>query len=520
MAYNYTVSEFTFTEATTDAVFAGNMISGGTMTITPNSGYVVSASNFSASGTLPGQFASIAFTDTAVAGEINNTVLVTFTFSALFQMSPTLNNINLPITGHADLIDDKRSIDFSIDFIDNTTNNTNGSVTSLTPNGTIVENPSFESNLDVSTGLQQTNLSGTIDANNTIVLATIRLAADSNFHFNDNATITIENTPSSSNLLLTQSTVQSSNSEGQIVSRDYMLKLFSDVSIPSGLSCKIFINYDGVADLSSTKEIKQIIYGEPEISIKGATKRIQIVGDVGAEFDLTVTKSSDNTSIIDTNLANADIIHNPKGLIRGLNKTLTSTNTNQLFATYQFLQEFPAASANEVYHINVIPKNGTILNSNLTQTAPQAIIYQYINPTITFNTDAGTNYTVTSKTTLSITGRPNKTPGQLENMKTIQRVYSFTYVYTKDGGATQFTTANIPTWSMTDASSNWDQSVTSHGNLISINNIALSKDDESTPTVITVTGDIIIKKFGTANVSFNLDSSDFLSVDSAALTTP
>ena len=105
-------------------------------------------------------------------------------------------------------------------------------------------------------------------------------------------------------------------------------------------------------------------------------------------------------------------------------------------------------------------------------------------------------------------------------MKTIQRVYSFTYVYTKDGGATQFTTANIPTWSMTDASSNWDQSVTSHGNLISINNIALSKDDESTPTVITVTGDIIIKKFGTANVSFNLDSSDFLSVDSAALTTP
>ena len=184
MAYNYTVSEFTFTEATTDAVYAGNMISGGTMTITPNSGYVVSASNFSASGTLPGQFASISFSDTAVAGEINNTVLVTFTFSALFEMSPTLNNINLPITGHADLIDDKRSIDFSIDFIDNTTNNTNGSVTSLTPNGTIVENPSFESSLDVSTGLQQTNLSGTIDANNAIVLATIRLAADSNFHFN------------------------------------------------------------------------------------------------------------------------------------------------------------------------------------------------------------------------------------------------------------------------------------------------------------------------------------------------
>ena len=87
MAYNYTVSEFTFTEATTDAVFAGNMISGGTMTITPNSGYVVSASTCSASGPLPGQFASISFSDTAVAGEVDNTVLVTFTFSALFEMT-------------------------------------------------------------------------------------------------------------------------------------------------------------------------------------------------------------------------------------------------------------------------------------------------------------------------------------------------------------------------------------------------------------------------------------------------
>ena len=108
MAYNYTVSEYVFTEAVTDAVYAGNMVSGGTMIITPNDGYVVSASSFSASGTLPGQFASIAFTDSAVAGEINNTVIVTFTFSTLFEMSPSLNTITLPITGHADLIGTKR----------------------------------------------------------------------------------------------------------------------------------------------------------------------------------------------------------------------------------------------------------------------------------------------------------------------------------------------------------------------------------------------------------------------------
>ena len=87
MAYNYTISEYIFTEAVDDAVYAGNMITGGTMTITPTPGYVVSASNFSAAGTLPAQFASITFTDSAVAGEINNTVIVTFVFSALFEMS-------------------------------------------------------------------------------------------------------------------------------------------------------------------------------------------------------------------------------------------------------------------------------------------------------------------------------------------------------------------------------------------------------------------------------------------------
>jgi len=426
-------------------------------------------------------------------------------------MSPTLNNINLPITGHADLIDDKRSIDFSIDFVDNTTNNTNGSVTSLTPNGTIVENPSFESSLDVSTGLQQTNLSGTIDANNTIVLATIRLTADSNFHFNDNATITIENAPSSSNFLLTPSTVQSSNSEGQVVSRDYMLKLFSDVSIPSGLSCKIFINYDGVADLSSTKEIKQIIYGEPEISIKGATKRIQIVGDVGAEFDLTITKSSDNTSIIDTNLANADIIHTPAGLIRGINKTLTSNNTNQLFATYQFLQEFPAASANEIYHINVTPKNGTILNSNLTQTAPQAIIYQYINPTITLvGTFSGTSGRVTD---IVYTGRPNKTPGQLGNIKTVVETFQINYQLTHGSAISKG--SNI-TWSSTGTSS-WSNSAydsasttpANHGNHIEIVNIVHTADGSTTASL---TADVIVKRFGTKSVTMTINLDTFFTI--------
>ena len=81
--YNFSVSEFTFTEAVTDAVYAGNMVSGGTMTIFADNGYTVSASDFSANNPLPGQFSSVAFTDSGTAGTVGNTVIVTFVFSTL-----------------------------------------------------------------------------------------------------------------------------------------------------------------------------------------------------------------------------------------------------------------------------------------------------------------------------------------------------------------------------------------------------------------------------------------------------
>ena len=520
MPYNYTVSEFNFTEALQDAVYAGNMITGGSVTITPNTGYVVSASSFTVAGSLPPQFASISFTDTAVAGEVNNTVTVTFVFSALFEMSSAANTINLPISGHAVLVDDKRDITIDIDFIDNTIENVNGEVAVGVYSGvasTITETPETETIIN---GIQTSNLSGTIDAENNIAIATILVNADTNYHFDNLPTISVENAPQGASFSLQLTSVVLENSDNQPTHLSYKLKVNSDVSIPSGLGCKVFIHYTGVSDrdalTTSKKEIKQIIYGSPEIPIGGATKRIQIVGDVGAEFDLTITKASNNTSIMSTALANADIIHIPAGLIRGLNKTLTTTDTNQLLASFEFEQIFPSASANEIYHINVTPKGSTILNANLTQVAPQGIIYQYINPTIIFNTDAGTNYSVT-RTVTTFIGRPNKKPSKLKHIKTIKETFSFSYIYTRTGGGSKFTTTDLPTFNSSDMSattttSDWLESVSNHGNQIEIVNIVLSKNDETTPTVITVTGDVVIKKFGTANVTFNLDSSRFLAI--------
>ena len=107
MAINFTVSTFTFIEDLDASIMGLSMISGGSLIIAPNEGFTVSASDFSAPGTLPGQFDSVTFTDTAVAGEINNTVTVSFVFSILFEMSAELNTINVPFTGHARPVDNK-----------------------------------------------------------------------------------------------------------------------------------------------------------------------------------------------------------------------------------------------------------------------------------------------------------------------------------------------------------------------------------------------------------------------------
>ena len=64
---NYTITKFQTTESVGDSIFFNNMVTSGTVTITPNSTYVVSASDFSISS-LPTGIASVVFTDSTTAG--------------------------------------------------------------------------------------------------------------------------------------------------------------------------------------------------------------------------------------------------------------------------------------------------------------------------------------------------------------------------------------------------------------------------------------------------------------------
>ena len=70
---NYTSTTLKFTERIGDSVIGGNMITSGTLTISPKSGYVVTASDFSIS-TLPDNVTSVVFTDTGTAGTPSNNI--------------------------------------------------------------------------------------------------------------------------------------------------------------------------------------------------------------------------------------------------------------------------------------------------------------------------------------------------------------------------------------------------------------------------------------------------------------
>lgn len=517
MAINFTVSTFTFIEDPDASVMGLNMISGGSFTITPNEGFTVSASDFSAPGTLPGQFDSITFTDTAVAGEINNTVTVSFVFSILFEMSAELSTINVPFTGHARPVDNKRYIDFRIAFIDDKSVNLNGSSTVSTIGSTVTQSgPSGDP--IVTTNLSASN----VTAGSLAQIGTLVVTADDSpdiCNFINPPTIELVNMPEGTVSLQLDSITRRDGETDTVKVWNYKIMFISEFSLTS--NAQVIISYTGVVK-KTAKEIKQIIVGSTDIAEVGGFKKIKIYGDVGAEFDLTLFKNSNSTSIIDTNTANADILDRDAGVIRGINKTLSRTKNSSLFAAFQFNQNFPTITSNESYNLNIYPKNGTTLNSGITQPPSSQIVFnQYMRPTITINTNAGTNYTVTSATTIAYKGFANHNINQLKAIGKLFPRYKFTYIYTKAGGATKFTTANVPVWSLTGTGSNWERTGDAdHGNIIEIVGIVVKKNNETTPTVITVTGYVVLKRFGTKNVTFTLDSSDFLSVDGAALTTP
>ena len=96
---NYTVTTHTSTETTGDSVFSGTMPSTVTLVITPDAGYVASASNFSIGDPLPTEVVSVVFSDTTTAGQPGNSVNALVTLSGALTMPASDLTLLIDIDG-------------------------------------------------------------------------------------------------------------------------------------------------------------------------------------------------------------------------------------------------------------------------------------------------------------------------------------------------------------------------------------------------------------------------------------
>ena len=178
----------------------------------------------------------------------------------------------------------------------------------------------------------------------------------------------------------------------------------------------------------------------------------------------------------------------------------------------------PAATAETEYHVFLIAKGDTTINSSI-PTDPTFLITQYPNPVLTIKASPGDHvnkYTirdhnnVTSSlggsSSTTYTGRPNRTSTQLKDIRSIKKKVEISYLLDLHVGGERFTAITKPTlstWTNTDHLLNGGTVVDIH----SFTNTALNTND-----TITLTATVDIVKWGSRDVTIDLDLSDVLTI--------
>jgi len=145
---------------------------------------------------------------------------------------------------------------------------------------------------------------------------------------------------------------------------------------------------------------------------------------------------------------------------------------------------------------------------------PHYTLNQYINPVLTLTATVGAGYTLTTYAVIAYQGRAGKYPNQLKHISSIPDRFSISYRGTSAGGGKEFTiTSGGPSWSSTlQTNSNWTNSVyaDNNGTHLEISNL---KATLVSTTIADITADVFIKKWGTADVTMNLATGDFLTCE-------
>jgi hypothetical protein len=344
----YKVSTFTATETVGDKVIDGNMISSGTLTITPDDGYVISASDFSVAnlsdlttavlddGTDNPNYAwiqSVAFTDTTTAGQVGNLVTVTVNLVSggprgSFELTGN-TTIKLDIDGKVeeppiDIID--YVFDFSISLPD-------FSNVILTPvTGVNINGLSQATEINNNATLA---ISGQTNVSENTNIATLVVNADTGYQIDNQPYLAYNNMDT--NLVTLDFVSMQANSP--VTSYTFNVMFKSSVEVKENKSSYAELKYNISQIPEIKREIVDIAHGETNISVLGETRPIEIFGDSEADFDVTINRVSDGASIINTTITNSSVLSPDQGSVNSINKKLESGGG---IKSFKFDQAFPA----------------------------------------------------------------------------------------------------------------------------------------------------------------------------------
>ena len=357
---------FKVTESIGDSVFNGNMIDSGTLRVIPNSGYTVSASLFSVTnltalttpfsddGTENSDYRwveNITLVDTGTAGEASNQILITINFVSSGPRGPlTLDGdflIKLDIDGKALVNNVLPDIDINQEIIiENNTDEPDENVNTISNGDAVVTFALSEDiimNTVVDGNFSEVTLTGQVAPDVPTEIANVNVVADTNRYFQETPFLSLMSMPSG--ILALRSPTITRDSNNRITAYNFKLIYRNNVPTVAKSGAKAYVRYKTTIIPTVTKEISKVKFGDSQVSSQGDVREIIVYGDNNAEFDLTITKDSDGSSILDTSLAVKDILTPEYGEIKAISKKLISSGRKAGKTSFKFNQEFPAYSA-------------------------------------------------------------------------------------------------------------------------------------------------------------------------------
>jgi len=387
----------------------------GYMYITPNEGYVVSASDFTVSADEPTLTTSLADTDTA--GTIGNKVKITV---ILTNYAATADGvINLTISDSAVLYVETVDVPISLTIPSELDSNTDGVSVDIV-SGTLANGLTETGGVitgDITTDTENLNDLIYIVDIETTVNAENSSGADIDTYLTDIGTLVPEDSPYE--FELTGTTTESDITKegyGSVIS--YTESVYLDIRqnqqeylAPSGsgeYTLKSRAQFKESVSVT-TKYVDSVEVGSTLINNQGEAKTIKVYGDAGALFTLfwgPVGGSQPGQSL--------------------------SIPPNEKFNTGKGLRvrtiEVDSTSANKAYELWLVAGANTSLKPNVPSATAKTTFNQYINPTLTMTTstsDTGATWSLPAD--ITYTGRPLVAGTDIDYLRGVDSVFDIEY---------------------------------------------------------------------------------------------